>query len=534
MSQGEDDCVREWPKSKMSQRSLPLLVGLAALLSATSGPLASPARAQDNSCNYALDGQCDEPNYCASGTDSWDCRQTGDFGPNDCFWAYDGRCNEPDSATTAAICPPESDGFDCRGVGQMPQDDSCIWANDGECDHPVEGTGNCTNGTDVTDCRSTARQRVVPQPVQPRQPASLGGSPSSRSGGGRDRCFLGGNDRCDEARYGGTGLCPAGSDTDDCAALASGGTNACSRAHDNQCDEPGIGTGRCPDGTDRDDCSQLSHLRGRNNSCPQAFNNRCDEGGRGTGQCPTRTDTADCLGRSTSAGVRDHFFGWDDRAAADTQRRPWSAIGLLLMQGGGSCTGAMVGPRIGITAAHCFYSNGRTNDAVEFIAGLRNNQYVARSAVVDRFVPESYVQAEQTGRGSPVRYDWAFFVLEDPIGQRTGTFRVHPMTASELRQVTHGGLRVTQAGYSWDAPYRLTAHVGCSLVDAYEDGTVLHQCDATLGDSGSPIFLQRGGRYEVVAMVSGLLFRPSERSLYLAVGSRAFAEQLAEFERTVR
>ena len=27
----------------------------------------------ENSCEYAFDGECDEPDYCAPGTDSYDC-----------------------------------------------------------------------------------------------------------------------------------------------------------------------------------------------------------------------------------------------------------------------------------------------------------------------------------------------------------------------------------------------------------------------------------------------------------------------------
>jgi len=36
-------------------------------------PLPTPTRL-NNSCRYAFDGECDEPRYCAVGTDTFDCR----------------------------------------------------------------------------------------------------------------------------------------------------------------------------------------------------------------------------------------------------------------------------------------------------------------------------------------------------------------------------------------------------------------------------------------------------------------------------
>ena len=54
----------------------------------------------DNSCVFANDGSCDEPEDCQVGTDTTDC-----------------------GASAAAAPPPES----------APGDDSCVFANDGMC-----------------------------------------------------------------------------------------------------------------------------------------------------------------------------------------------------------------------------------------------------------------------------------------------------------------------------------------------------------------------------------------------------------------
>jgi hypothetical protein len=94
-------------------------------------PPPPPAPSGGDSCPYANDGECDEPTYCHSGTDSTDC------GGNDsCPYANDGECDEP------TYCHSGTDRTDCSG------NDSCPYANDGECDEPTY----CQSGTDRTDC----------------------------------------------------------------------------------------------------------------------------------------------------------------------------------------------------------------------------------------------------------------------------------------------------------------------------------------------------------------------------------------------
>ena len=65
-----------------------------------------------NSCRYARDGECDEPNLCDLGTDTADCRGTSgssrSSGSNSCEFAYDGECDEP------RLCARGTDTFDCR------------------------------------------------------------------------------------------------------------------------------------------------------------------------------------------------------------------------------------------------------------------------------------------------------------------------------------------------------------------------------------------------------------------------------------
>jgi protease YdgD len=121
----------------------------------------APALAQaGNTCEWALDGACDEPRVgtglCPAGTDSWDCRRSGEFTADGCYWAFDGECDEPSGT---GLCPVGSDSADCRGGAGAPpalagpEANSCTWAYDGECDEPGIGTGYCRPGSDTADCR---------------------------------------------------------------------------------------------------------------------------------------------------------------------------------------------------------------------------------------------------------------------------------------------------------------------------------------------------------------------------------------------
>ena len=87
-------------------------------------------------CMYANDGMCDEPVYCAYGTDLVDCQEHS-AARELCSFARDGVCDEP------AYCTNGTDVDDCTGGN------GCRWAYDGECDEPL---GYCEIGSDAYDC----------------------------------------------------------------------------------------------------------------------------------------------------------------------------------------------------------------------------------------------------------------------------------------------------------------------------------------------------------------------------------------------
>ena len=115
---------------------------------------------------------CDEPVFCESGTDTSDCAalaaqnpqpqngytgqatpfaQNSDAG-NTCQWAHDNECDEP------TYCAFGTDTADCQSAqsrspsmaapSQAGFADSCRYAFDGMCDEPTF----CDFGTDKSDC----------------------------------------------------------------------------------------------------------------------------------------------------------------------------------------------------------------------------------------------------------------------------------------------------------------------------------------------------------------------------------------------
>ncbi|MCC6001495.1 MAG: trypsin-like serine protease [Pararhodobacter sp.] len=353
--------------------------------------------------------------------------------------------------------------------------------------------------------------------------------PDLRRALGDDSCRWANDRECDDPQFGGTGACAPGTDASDCRAMAMGGDDSCQWAHDGQCDEPGIGTGLCTSGTDTTDCRAVAFLRNRSNRCASAFDGICDEPGIGTGRCPANTDTADCIGRDRPASARDHFFGHDDRELVDVAVMPWRAVGVVQMETG-ACTGVLVAPRIVVTAAHCVLDGqGNIRPVRMFRAGVSGPREAGRAGVTAVTAAPDYRPGDMPpgmGNGN----DWAILTLDSDLGRRVGYVPPFVLDKPALAEVAAGDFRISQAGYSWDTGDFLSGHIDCRVIEAYPDGSLIHDCDTTRGDSGSPLLVQRGGQWRLLA-IDSQFYRPQPpyavfSSSHLAVDTRVFAGAL--------
>ncbi len=353
--------------------------------------------------------------------------------------------------------------------------------------------------------------------------------PELRRALGDDSCRWANDMECDDAQFGGTGACAPGTDASDCRALAMGGDDSCAFARNGICEEVGIGTGRCTSGTDTSDCRSVAFLRNRSNRCATAFDGVCDEPDIGTGRCAANTDTADCVGRHRPATARDHFFGHDDRVLVDVSVLPWRAVGLV-ETARGACTGVLVSPRVVVTAAHCVADGpGSLVPVHRFRAGVSGAREAGRADVARVTVAPDYRPGDVPpgmGNGN----DWAVLELDTNLGRRVGYVPPLVLDKPALDEISAGDFRIAQAGYSWDTGEHLSGHMDCRVIEAFPDGSLIHDCDTTRGDSGSPLMVRREGAWRLLA-IDSQFYRPQPpyemfSSSHLAVDTRVFAGAL--------
>ncbi len=198
-------------------------------------------------------------------------------------------------------------------------------------------------------------------------------------------------------------------------------------------------------------------------------------------------------------GIGEH----DHRVAVESDAPPWSAIGRVNRRVGGFCTGTVIGPRKALTVAHCLWSR-RTkgwlpHQSLHFVAGYRRGHYLADADVTSYTVSPDYDPFAAPTALANLGSDWAVLSLDRDVGSIAG---ILPLVARDQSRGPSlvAGTKLIHAGYSQDKAHILTKHEGCTVLAAVNIHLFRHDCDATRGDSGSPLLLKEGGRYRLLAI----------------------------------
>jgi protease YdgD len=185
-------------------------------------------------------------------------------------------------------------------------------------------------------------------------------------------------------------------------------------------------------------------------------------------------------------------------AAAEADRAeawPWSAVGRVLRDGKGPCSGVLIEPRTVLTVGHCVAGGRpwRAKPAERLTVMLDGRVYaVATVRIAD--------QSPFTPGGSigDLRNDWAFLELAE---------------RPTVDPVPYGGTAAARRAMAVDEPLFKVGWVGderrrdvaCTILELDADGRLLSfRCPggAGQGRSGSALLVRTGERYEVVGVQS--------------------------------